>query len=168
MSDNFQEILKTRWLALEPRERSMLALGGICVVIFIFYIGIWYPVQKNLHRIQTSLPEAQRQLAWMRVNAAQVKQFQMRRPAGASQGNLLSRFEQAAVSRGLRKNISKMEPDGDTGIRLTIEEVSFNSLVSLLSDLQKQNGFNVESLIIDAATELPGTVSARLSLRSSR
>ena len=80
-------------------------------------------------------------------------------------GNLLATVEQAAVARGLRQHMTKMEPDSGNGVRLTFDQVSFNAVTSLLADLQKQNGLRVETASIEALADNPGTVNARLLIR---
>jgi len=162
------EVYKTRWRQLQPRERIILSAGIAFLIFFILYAGIWSPMQDKLKRLRSSVPQAQQKLAWMQVNAAQAKRLRARGPAQKQPGSLLTRLEQATVARGLRQNVSKMEPDGTDGIRLIMEEVSFNSLVSLLADLQKRSGLKVESLTLDSSADTPGIVSARLALRGPR
>lgn len=101
------EVYKARWRELQPRERTILSAGVVFLVVFILYAGIWSPVQDKLKRLRSSVPQAQQKLAWMQVNAAQAKRLRTRGPARKQPGTLLTRLEQATVSRGLRKNVSK-------------------------------------------------------------
>jgi len=159
--------LKERWQALQPRERLLLAAGGIFLALFIFYAGLWLPLQKDLKRLRAGLPQAEKQLALMRVQAGQIKRLKNTRRPGVSGGNILSLMEQAVTSRGIRDKITKMEPDGTDGVRLTLEGVPFNTLIDLLSGLQTQKGLRLTNATIDGASEVPGTINARLTLHGA-
>ena len=79
-------------------------------------------------------------------------------------GNLLSTLERSALDRGLRRNITRMAPDGSAGVRLALDGVGFNTLLRWLTDLQQGSGVRVESATITAQSD-PGVVDARLLLR---
>ncbi|GMR19973.1 MAG: GspM family type II secretion system protein XcpZ [Gammaproteobacteria bacterium] len=155
-----------RWHGLQVRERIMIVFTAVLLGSFIFYIALWRPLQSELTRLQRATPAAQNRLALMRVQAKQIKKLKTRGPNNTSGGNMLTHLEQAANSRGLRQNISKMEPDGQGGVRLTLEAVSFNNLISLLSDLHKKYGLRVDNANIDMASE-EGMVNARLHLQGA-
>lgn len=167
MNSDFLEPYKQRWLALQPRERTILIAGTAFLFIFFVYAGIWAPASKRISKLRTAVPKAEQDLAQMQVNAAQIKRLQIRKPSKRKTGSVLTRLEKTAVSKGLRKNISKMEPDGSDRVRLTIEEISFNDMISLLADLQKQSGLRVESLTLDSNADNPGIVSARMALHGN-
>lgn len=155
------------WEKLQPREKMMVAVMFVVVLTFLFYLLFWLPVTKDLKRLRVSLPKAEASLAIMRVQAAKIKSLKSRHPTTSGSGGLLSQLEQAATHRGLRQFITQMEPDGNAGVRMTIEGVSMNNLLSLLSGLHKKSGLRVENATISPATESPGIVNARITLKGS-
>jgi len=154
----------SRWHGLQARERILIVFTAVLLGGFIFYIALWHPLQSELTRLQRVAPETRNRLVLMRVQAKQIKKLKTRGPTNTSGGNVLTHLEQAANARGLRQNISKMEPDGRGGVRLTLEAVGFNNLISLLSDLHKKYGLRVDNANIDMASE-EGMVNARLHLQ---
>lgn len=115
--------------------------------------------------LRTKLPAADDQLARLRIQAMQVKRLQAQGAQTNSDGNSLSKVEQAAVARGLRQNITSMEPDSNNGVRLSLEQVDFNSALSFLEGLQKQTGLRADTVVIDTVEDSPGVVNARLVLK---
>lgn len=152
------------WQGLAPRERQLLAVGGAVLLFFILYALLWAPMQRQLTRLRVTVPQDAAKLAQMRMQAQQIQQLKARVPANANRGSLLSVLEQSATTRGLRQQISRMEPDGQTGARVFFEEVGFDTLISWIAELQSQ-GIRVENVTV-SRRPAAGIVNARLLLRS--
>lgn len=155
---------RTWWEGLMPRERQILAVGGVVLLFFVFYLLIWAPMQRDLTRLRASVPEDRSKVALMRAQSAQAQQLRARLPTATQRGNLLSMLEQSASARGLRQSINRMEPEGANGARLILDEVSFNALLSWIADLQGQ-GIRVENATIQKRPTA-GLVQARVLLRA--
>lgn len=159
--------VRSNWEKLQPRERIMVAAMIAVITIFLFYVLFWLPITKDLKKLRVSVPKAEAALALMRVQAVKIKSLKSRLPRANGSGGLLSQLEQAATQKGLRQFITQMEPDGSSGVRMTIEGVSLNNLLSLLSGLHKKSGLRVENATISPITESPGIINARLVLKGS-
>ncbi|MFQ5754641.1 MAG: type II secretion system protein GspM [Acidiferrobacterales bacterium] len=159
----FERILSL-WRTLEPRERLVITAGSIIALVMLFYTFLWMPVQRDLTRLRVDVPKTQTQLARMQLQARQVTRLQAGTTTATPSGNLLSTLERSALDRGLRRNITRMEPDGSAGVRLALDGVGFNTLLRWLTDLQQRSGVRVESATITAQSS-PGIVDARLLLR---
>ena len=163
----FLEPYRARWLALEPRERRVLTVTIVVLTAFLFYILLWSRMQSDLGRLRVSVPKDQARLSLMRAQATQVVQLRAQGVTGRTQGgNILSVIEQTAAARGLKQAITRMEPEGANNVRLNLDSVSFNALVTWLGDLQKQNGIRVDNTTLEALPA-PGMVRARLLLRGT-
>lgn len=165
MKTAFLEPYIAKWQGLEPRERQLAIAGGILALVFLFYLIVWAPMQRDLARLRVTVPQDSAKLALMRAQAAQVQQLRARMPSRSQSGNMLSRLEQAASSRGLRQHVTRMEPEGQNGARLTMDDVSFNVLLSWLADLQSQ-GIQVENASVQGRPS-PGLVNAKILLRAA-
>jgi general secretion pathway protein M len=160
-----QKISLTRLRNLTPREQ-LIYLGGAAAVLLILYLSLWLPVQRELSRLRTAVPQEKTQLAQMQVQAMEVNQLRASGRLPTAGGNLLARLEQSATANGIRDRITRMEPDGSNGARLSLDGVNFNALVSWLAGLQNQGGVRVEKAILESQPTL-GTVNARLTLRGA-
>lgn len=164
MKTEFLNPLRDAWGKLAPNERRLAMIGGVVVGITLLYILLWAPVQKELARLRVSVPEERVQVERMRLQANSIRPLRARGGTKPAPGTLLTVIEQSATARGMRGFITRMEADGSNGIQLTLDAVSFNSLLSWLADLQDSHSLLVESTSLDAHT-VPGTVNAKLKLR---
>ena len=163
--NHYKELVLAWWANLQARERLIVAVGGIALALILFYLIVWSPLQSSVMRLNAVVPQDRMKLAQMRAQAQEITQLQGHGGTGvAHTDNLLSTLEQTATSRGLRQAITRMEPEGNNGARVAMDEVSFNNLVSWLADLQTQ-GIRIEDAAVQKKTTA-GMVSARLSLRS--
>lgn len=152
------------WQGLLPRERQIVAIGGALLLFFILYLAFWAPMQHQLTRLRVTVPQDTIKLARMRAQAQQVQQLRMRLPAETARGSLLSVLEQSASNHGLRQQIGRIEPEGQTGARVFMEEVSFDTLLEWIAELQNQ-GIRAENITIQRRPAA-GFVNVRILLRA--
>ncbi len=166
---NFKDTLRNfsfdRLRNLPQRERWMV-IGGAIGLLLVLYLSLWLPMQRELSRLRTSVPQEKVQLAQMRVQAMEISQLRASGRVPQAGGNLLANLEQSATANGVRGHITRMEPDGNNGARLSLEGVHFNALIGWLANLQNQGGVRIEKASFESQTAA-GTVNARLTLRSA-
>lgn len=155
----------TWWRGLQPRERTVVGGGAIVLGLFLFYLLLWAPLQRDLTRLRTDVPKAAEQLTWMRAQAGRVNQLRAAAPTQLKGGGLLSFVEQSATAFNIKQNIKRVEPEGANAVRLAVDDVSFNNLVSWLGNLLKQGGVRVDNATFEGQAT-PGVVNARLLLRA--
>lgn len=155
--------LRDLWATLAPRERQLAAAAMILLGMILLYLLLWAPLRHEVARLRTGVPDARAQLALMRTQAANIPALRGRNAVPPPPGMLASVVEQSANGRGLRKQISHLEPDGSNGLQITAESVSFNALIEWLADLRDNNALLVDNLSLDA-TSASGTVNARIRL----
>lgn len=158
------QISPDRLRNLPQRERWMV-IGGAIGVLFVIYLSLWLPIQRELSRLRTSVPQEKIQLAQMQVQAMEINQLRASGRVPQAGGNLLVSLEQSATINGIRSRIIRMEPEGTGGARLSLEGVHFNALIGWLASLQSHGGVRIEKATFEAQPA-PGTVNARLVLRS--
>lgn len=152
------------WRGLQPRERLIVGGGGAALGVLLFYLLLWAPLHRDLTRLRTDVPKAAEQLAWMRTQAARVNQLRAAAPTQLKSGGLLGFVEQSATAFNVKQNIKRIEPEGSNAVRLVVDGVSFNNLVSWLANLHKQGGVRVDNASFEGQST-PGIVNARLLLR---
>ena len=154
------------WRGLQPRERLLISVAGGFVLLASLYGFLWSPLQRELARLRVEVPKAAEQVQWMRSQTGRIKQLRTAAPTQMNTGGLLSYIEQSATAYNIKQNIKRVEPDGANGARVTLDGVSFNSLVNWLANLHKQGAVRVENATFEAQPA-PGTVNARLLLRAA-
>lgn len=150
---------------LAPRERLLVSVGGVVVAITILYLGIWEPLNKAHSKREADLAAAQVLAQRLEVIAATVQGS--RAGGGApvidSGASLLSAVDQASKGGTLGKPLSRIQPEGDSEVKVWIDGVNFEALIRWISELEGRYGISIRTADIDKDT-LPGQVNARLSL----
>ncbi len=161
----FIEPYLARWRELEARERTALVIAAVTLTVFMLYTFVWSPMEHDLKRLRVDVPRDRARLIVMRAQALQVNQLRSSGNAvHASGGAILATLEETAATEGIKQALTRMEPDGPTGARVTLQGVRFNSLARWLNELQSHDGVRVENASIDAQPS-PGLVNAHLQLR---
>ena len=163
IKDAWRNLSLERLRQLSPQQR-IIYLSTATGVLLILYVSLWLPVQRELSRLRTAVPQEKTQLAQMQVQAMEVNQLRASGRLQMAGGNLLAKLEQSATVSGIRSRIARMEPDGSNGARLSLDGVDFNALIGWLGNLQTQGGVRVEKASFEAQATA-GTVNARLVLR---
>jgi len=157
--------MKDWYFGLEARERLMVNIGAGVLVLLMLYLLIWEPLAGRYHKLQASVAQQQKTLAWMQQAAAQVKALQRALPGGGrglGGRSLLSVVDQSARNGGLGASIKRIEPDGGKGVKVWLEGASFDQMVVWLGKLSRN--FQVEVGSISIEPQGNGRVDARITL----
>jgi type II secretory pathway component PulM len=165
LKDTLRNLSFDRLRNLPQRERWMV-IGVAAGLLILLYLALWLPWQVEINQLRTTVPQEKIQLAQMRVQAMEISQLRASGRVPLAGGNLLANLEQSATANGIRGRITRMEPDGANGARLSLDGVHFNALITWLASLQSQGGVRIEKATFEAQTAA-GTVNARLVLRGA-
>lgn len=157
--------MKAWWNGLNPRERMSLLVGGAVLLLFILYVGVWSPLQGNLRQLETRAADQRAQLAWMRGAAAEVRQLRAQGGAPVATGgaSLLTVVDRSARQGGLGGALQRVEPDGDTAVRVWLNQAPFNDLLAWLEGLGRKQGVTVSRIAIEHGDK-DGLVNVRATL----
>jgi general secretion pathway protein M len=153
--------MKAWFFSLQPRER-WIVIGGVAAATIIVLWGlVLKPLGDRAADLRTSVESKQRLLAEvMRVEAAQ---------PGANVDNLRGTgqplfvvIDDTAKAHGLGSPATRQ--NGPSGIDVTLQGASFDSLVAWLVTLRATYGVDVETASFISARE-PGLVNGQVSLR---
>ena len=85
---------------------------------------------------------------------------------GVDSQSLVVLVDRTHREHGLAGSLTRNQPDGADGIRVTFQGASFDSMLGWLASLQRDYRVHVESASLTGGRE-PGVVSATLVLRRS-
>src|SRR4030067_2088559 len=143
LKDAFRQFSLDRLRQLPPRERMML-LVAVGAAVLLLYLTLWLPWQRDLSRLRVAVPQQKVQLAQMRVQAMEINQLRASGRMPLSGGNRVANLEQSATTSGTRARITRMEPDGTSCARLSLDGVDFNALIGWVAQLPKHGGVGAE------------------------
>lgn len=148
--------------SLERRERLLVSIGAVLVGITLLYLVLWEPVAKAHRHREADLASA-RQLA-QRIELLAAQSLSSSSNPGINRSlSLLAAVDQASKSGALDKPLARIQPEGDTEVKVWLEAVPFDVLIRWIDQMQTRDGIIVRSAQIEKdATS--GSVSAQLSL----
>lgn len=160
--------MKEWFNALAPRERVMVSVAAAFIVLALIYAAAWSPLSSSVTRLDQSVEEQQALKQWMQQSAAEVNR--LRNAAGsagaADHRSLLAVVDQTSKQSQLAPAVKRIEPDGQELVRITLEQASFDDLMTWLGSLQRNFGVSVADVSIDRQAD-SGRVNVRLTLQRS-
>lgn len=160
----YRGLFRARWEALAPREQRIVGGGAIVLGLVILYLGVWEPLAAAHKARHEALEDARAVAAQLEILAAEMQRN--RGAGGAMLGagqSLLSIVDQSRRASSLTKPPSRLQPEGDTTVRIWLDDVPFDALMRWLADLQSRYGVRVDTADIERESG-PGLVNARLTL----
>lgn len=156
--------MKHYWANLQPRERHTLLGGGVALALILLYVLVLDPYRQELLRLRQSVEAQTTELAWMRQASEEVKRLRGNSPAARSVTgqSLMSQVDASARSTGLSGAIKEIKPEGQ-GVKVRLEQVSFDDMLRWLEQLNSKQGVAVSSLVMERLSE-PGRVNASVVL----
>jgi general secretion pathway protein M len=160
--------MKAWWMSLQTRERVILTVAVIILVLILIYLLIIEPYLESRAMLANNIQGNQQTLVWMQQASQQVNQLRAstspRVRAGKNRRSLLAVVDISAKRSKIRTNIQRMEPQGENGIKLTIDDVDFDKLIRWIGSIQLSQGINVTRATVSRRDKL-GLIDARLSLQ---
>jgi general secretion pathway protein M len=150
---------------LAPRERILVGTGAIVVLITVLFLGIWEPLNKAHHQREVDLVAARALAQRLEIISAEVQKARAVNGGGvaSSGGSLLTVVDQASKSGALNKPLTRIQPEGESEVKVWVDGVSFDALLRWIAELEGRYGISIQTADIDKDAT-PGLVNARLSL----
>ncbi len=159
-------MMKEKWQQLSLREKRLVVITAIIVVITLVHLTIWKPLQDGIDSSRVRVNAQTNTLQSIREQAVEAQQLRARssRTAGRSGGSLLVIIERTAQSKNLKSSLQKVQPEGQDGVRVWVENAAFDQLIDWLALLENKNTIYVSEIIIEKQKE-PGRINSRMLLR---
>lgn len=157
--------IQQRLDAMEKRERLMVISAFIIVVITLFYALIWEPVFSELDQQKQRYQSQSQLLVWMKEKAQLINTLQASGSQSTTRFNnqsISSLVDRSAQSMGISSFIKKQTAD-KKGVKLDLEQVSFDKMISWLNDMQIKYGIQTSNIKIEKQNR-SGAVKVRVTL----
>lgn len=149
------------WQSLEERERWFVGGLGVFLVVFLFYLILIEPLFSTAREYREKTAMAERELSWMR-EAVTMLPKNPGAPTGATDDSLTVIVDRTSGRHRLvTASTRQVPPDG---LRVKLDDASFDSIVSWLGDLHSRFGVQIEAANITQAGS-KGTANANFTLR---
>lgn len=152
--------------SLEERERLFVLAAAGLLVIAIFYLAVWMPLDRSQENLESSVENWRESLSELRVLKGSLTAQdtgEARRPDRNQ--SLVVVIDNTLRERGLYNSLQRSQPTATNGIRVEFENVAFDELVVWLGDLSSGYGLQVQSATFSAASrDNDGRVNSTLTL----
>ena len=158
--------MKAWFLSLTKRERYMVQAAGSVFVIFMVYLVLIEPISSTYEKNKKNVNTALESIDWMKSAVQEVKQLRggkgvANRPQGRQ--FLLSTIDRSARKSGLASVMKRVQPEGESGVRVWFENAVFDELIKWLATVESEYGLLVNEINIEQ-TESTGLVNVRVFL----
>ena len=158
--------MKAWYNALQPRDRLIVLVTAILLLLILLYLIVWSPVASRLETTRQTVNADRSLLVWLQKNGAEIRQL---RGSGNNSNarpttrniSLINAVESSARQMGIRKSITHLEPKGDTGISVQIKAANFDQLIRWQGSMQQQYAAEVTQVTIKPTGE-SGLVDATI------
>jgi general secretion pathway protein M len=158
--------LRAWYAGLSQREQRTVAAGGILLALMIVIGGILMPLQSAVSSAAKGVESRGEDLAWMRVNAPEVRALGGQVPAETGEAPVVL-VDRVGREAGLASALRGTQPNASGGVRVQLESAPFDTLVTWLDTLDRRYGLAIESITVDR-TPAPGMVNASISFTPPR
>lgn len=155
----YQQMLQA-YLRLSARDRLAVNILTLLMAFYLIFSVILSPALKHLFTAEKNYQQQIENHAWMLEQQPIVKEMLATKPT-VREGSLLSIASSTAKQFDISFN--RFEPVGEDKVRLRLDQVEFNSLVSWLGVLESDEGIVAVDISLDAASS--GYVSVRLTIQ---
>ncbi len=159
--------MKEWWFGLQASERRTLGIGGGALTLILIYFAGWVPLQEGVVTLEQQVQEQRSLQQWMAQSAAEVQQLRggsAGQPQAAGR-SLLTTVDQSARNGQLGSSLKRLEPEGEHGVKVWLEQAAFDEMMGWLVSLEQQFGVTVTTITIERKAE--GRVDANMTLRGS-
>ena len=153
---------------MPQRDRAAVKILALVLLLTALYFIAWKPAQGYMDDAKSELDHNTSLLALVNDNKSVLSSISRKSGASASTKVLDSQQLVSSVTNMAKKKgiaLKRFEPSGGNKLKVWVDDVSFDKMVTWLISLKKSLGVTVEQVTIEK-DDAPGLVSARLTLSS--
>lgn len=143
------------------REQTIMLVGALLLVLYIFWMLALAPLQKKRDRLLNANVASEQSLGRVQLLVNQLQNLSQQSQAGAGDDNINGIINASLQENGLA--MSSFTPSAGGEVRVRIDKASSEPLMQWLYDLETRHHIGIRELNIAASND-PGQVSVTLRL----
>ena len=156
------QALKEWWSEASTKDQIYLLVCAICVGLYILYMGVYSPIK---HMRDTQAKQVTVQLANLEEMKRLAAQLKAAKTTDTQTGPALdSEIQNLLSKQGIRA--SGLDASGKTGVRVRLEDASFDKFVAWLYEVEVTKGIIVKDLSV-VSGGASGTVNVNMRLEQN-
>jgi type II secretory pathway component PulM len=158
------------WANLAPRERQILSVGSLLLIIFIIYQWIWSPMLDQVISMRKHFEVDQNTLLWMQAADKEMRILERQSKhhvASLTPIALLTILQNKINHSGLSSHVTQLKQASQDTITIQFQQVEFDALIRLLISMMKEQVVTIAQLSI-IADHSPGVVNVYMTIQISQ
>lgn len=158
--------MKSWFESLGQRERLFVVAAAAVLVLAIFYLALWLPLDRGRTDLAKSVATWRGSIADLRLLKGDLRSANLNQSetSGLDQ-SLVVIVDETLRDHDLYTSLQRSQPTGSNGIRVELENVAFDELVLWLGDLSSRYALQVEAASFNASSRAKdGRVNSTVTL----
>ncbi len=160
--------MKEWWDNLALREKQILSLGLLAILMLIFYIFIYSPLNDRVTTLREQIIHDQELMFWMQDADKRIqlleKNAQPPQPTIHETGSLLSIVQKEINHTSLVGALTQIHQVDANSIQLSFQKVDFDKLMAWLIQLTSHHALTISQMGVVPSSS-PGVVAADFILK---
>lgn len=156
-----------RWFeSLEARERLFVALAAGVLVVAVFWLAVWMPLDRGQQSLASSVDQWRQSLAELRRLKGRMGSGETTTGAPVDANRSLVLIVDSTLrEHGLYSALQRSQPGSGNDIRIELRDAAFDDLVLWLGDVSSRYGLQVQTAsFLTASEENNGRVNSTVTL----
>lgn len=152
------------WFERDDRERTLLSVMGIMIVLFLLYFLLYLPLKQHRTQLQYQYQAALSDAAIVEsaiLEASRIKENDSQRLV-TSDADIRQVISQSAQQLGL--TLTRLQPDQTSGLNVWVDSVETVVFYKWVLELQKKHGIYVARASLN--NDNNGLIRVQLLLKS--
>lgn len=155
------------WQTLNPRERLLLIVGAVALLLILIWAFFWEPLHKKQHLLEQNIEKNTELVEWMTQSSQKVLLARNLRPSGSRNSPLYLIAGNVLDKHKLRPYLQNMKPQGDNErAQITLKGVSFDAVMRFLGELDSRHHIQCQRFSLKTGDN-PGQVDINMVLERS-
>lgn len=139
--------MKSYLSTLNEREKLMLVGAGLCLILYVYYLLLYSPLNHHVTQKSTQLVDKINTLQWMQKIRQQNRTASTKQMLNNSQ--LLTALATQLKNDSSLKFPYQLQQTSSGDIQLTFDGVAFNSFIAWLEKMNQQYAITVKQFEAD-------------------
>jgi len=162
--------MKEWWQNLTDRDRKIMVVGTIVVLLLLLYQFLWTPMDDATDNLRGKVLRNQNLLSWMQASDKELKRqaplASTQHPSttsssSASSASMLTMIKSSLDQYKLASTVSQLH-QAENGVQIHFEKIAFDDLASWLNVLNQED--HISAVHLSATALGNGLVNAQLTL----
>lgn len=163
-------MIKSFYTQLSQREKVLILVTGIAMVLAALYFILWQPLINSNERLTRQIDDTSGLSTWIQQQIIVINQLSAQTQANSpklpsSQGEtLFTLVESTLQANEIEPKVGQISSNNPNNVSIQFNSINFDQLITWINALDSNYKISVNQAVINRIDEAPGMVQANLNL----